>query len=131
MQPYRLEMGTSLENRRGKNLYEFWGDDITKALNGVLAEQDSKVLVNLASKEYFSAINTKKLKADILDIHFKEYRNGQLKFLSFNAKKARGLMSRFIIKNKLVAKEEIKAFNYEDYYFNAELSSESAYTFVR
>ena len=131
MQPYRLEMGTTLENKKGSNLYQFWGDDITKELNKLMSTHESKLLVNLASKEYFSAINTKKLKAEILDINFREFRNGKLMFLSFNAKKARGFMSRYIIKNKLTTKEEIKGFNYENYYFDEAHSTESAYTFIR
>lgn len=131
MQPYRLEMGTSLENKKGKNLYAFWGDDITKALNKLLEGQKEKVLVNLASKEYYSSINTSKIKGDILDINFKEYRNGVLKFLSFNAKKARGFMARYIVQNKLQTKESIKGFDLENYYFSEELSNDKSFTFIR
>ena len=131
IQAYRLEMGTQLENRKGNNLYKFWGDDITKELNKLFADMDSKILINLASKEYFSAINTKKLKAEVIDINFREFRDGKLKFLSFNAKKARGFMSRYIIENKLTSKEEIKGFNYENYYFDEEHSTDTSFTFIR
>ncbi len=131
MQAYRLEMGTNLENRRGKNLYEFWGNEITKELNKELAQQEDPVLINLASKEYFASVNTKKIKGTIINIHFKEYRNGQLKFLSFNAKKARGFMSKYIVNNSITQREGLKGFNYENYYFAEELSSDIDYTFVR
>lgn len=131
MQPYRLEMGTSLPNRKGKNLYEFWGGEITKSLNRALKSLDSGLLVNLASKEYFSTINLKKLKAEVLEITFREYRDGKLKFLSFNAKKARGFMSRYIIQNQITSKEAIKGFNSENYHFDEALSSETNYMFVR
>ncbi|MBT8189774.1 MAG: peroxide stress protein YaaA [Saprospiraceae bacterium] len=131
MQPYRLEMGSRLENRKGKNLYEFWGLDITKEINKLLATQNDPVLVNLASKEYFSVLDRKKIKGDIIDIHFKEFRNGQLKFLSFNAKKARGFMARYIIKNKIEDREGLKGFNLENYYFEESLSDSHNFTFVR
>ena len=131
MQPYRLEMGTSLKNAQGNNLYDFWDDAITKELNKALKDQKDKVLVNLASNEYFKSVKKDKLKGEILDIQFKEYRDGKLKFLSFNAKKARGLMSRYIIQNRVEHKDKLKAFNLDNYYFNEELSSESNYVFVR
>ena len=131
MQPYRLEMGTSLENKKGKDLYSFWGDSITKEINEALDSQKDKTLVNLASKEYFHSIKKDKIKGNVVDIHFKEYRNGQLKFLSFNAKKARGFMSRYIIENRIDKKEDLKGFNIENYYFDSELSSEDSFTFVR
>ena len=131
MQPYRLEMGTSLENAFGGNLYKFWGDDITKAINRDLGKQKSKLVVNLASNEYFNAVDRKKIKAPILDIQFKEYKNGKLMFVSFTAKKARGLMARYIVTNRIENKEDVKSFNLEDYYFDAALSKENSYTFVR
>ncbi|NNE25882.1 MAG: peroxide stress protein YaaA [Saprospiraceae bacterium] len=131
MQPYRLEMGTSLENKKGKDLYTFWGDAITKAINKDLDQQKDKTLVNLASKEYFQSLDRNKIKGDVVDIHFREYRNGQLKFLSFNAKKARGFMSRYIIENRIDTKEELKGFNVENYYFDEKLSASDSFTFVR
>ncbi len=131
MQPYRLEMGTTLANEKGNNLYIFWGDQITKAINRDLASQEEKVLVNLASNEYFKSIHTKKIKAKILDISFKEFRNGTLSFISFNAKKARGLMSRYIIQNKITKVDDIKGFNLDNYYFDEENSTEDNFLFVR
>lgn len=131
MQAYRLEMGTELENRKGNNLYDFWGMEITKEINKLLAVQKDPVLVNLASKEYFSVLDRKKIKGEIIDIHFKEYRNGTLKFLSFNAKKARGFMTRYIIKNKIDDREGLKGFNLENYYYEETLSDSHNFTFVR
>jgi len=131
MQPYRLEMGTSLKNDYGKNLYAFWKESLTREVNSLIKKQKTPLLVNLASKEYFSAIDKKALKAEVLDITFKEYRDDKLKFISFNAKKARGLMTRYVCKEKLLNKEELKAFNYENYSFEESLSTESNYVFVR
>jgi len=131
IQPYRLEMGTKLNNRRGPNLYKFWGDRITKMLNADLEESGNDLIVNLASKEYFSSINKKKLKGELLTINFKEYRGDDLKFISFDAKKARGLMTRYIIDNKITDKEAIKGFDRERYYFSEEHSSENEWLFVR
>ena len=101
MQPYRLEMGTGLQNLRGKNLYSFWGDQITDALAEDLSSDSSGMLVNLASNEYFTSINQKKLGARIITPVFKDEKNGNFKIISFFAKKARGLMSRFIIQEKI------------------------------
>jgi len=131
MQPYRLEMGTKLKNKSGANLYKFWGDDITNVLNKDLKGHKDNVIVNLASKEYFSAVNKKKLEGEILDIGFKEMRKGKLTFVSFNAKKARGLMARYIVKEKIKKKEDLKGFNYEDYSYNEELSTDSNYMFIK
>lgn len=131
MHEYRLEMGTKLPIRRKKNLYEFWGDKITNLLNQDLEEIDSDVIVNCASNEYFKAINTKKLKARIIDIQFKEMHNGELKFISFNAKKARGLMTRYAIDHSITNPEDLKAFNYEDYAYNSELSEGDNWVFTR
>ena len=101
IQPYRLEMGVSFQNPKGKNLYDFWKQSITDNLNNTLKKHPSPVIINCASVEYFSAIDLSKLKGSILSIVFKEYRNGELKFISFNAKKARGLMTQYIVKNKI------------------------------
>ena len=131
IQPYRLEMGTKLNNRRGKNLYKFWGDRITKILNEDLSESGSDLIVNLASKEYFSSINKKKLNGQLLTINFKEYKGEDLKFISFNAKKARGFMTRYIIDNRITNKEDIKGFNVENYALSEEHSSEDNWIFVR
>ena len=97
IQPYRLEMGVSFQNPKGKNLYDFWKQSITDNLNNTLKKHPSPVIINCASVEYFSAIDLSKLKGSILSIVFKEYRNGELKFISFNAKKARGLMTQYIL----------------------------------
>ena len=130
IQPYRLEMGTKLKVNRANNLYEFWGDSITKALN---EEMDKgEVLVNLASTEYFKAINVKKLNTQVVNPIFMDYKNGQLKIISFFAKKARGLMSRFIIDNQLTEVEDILGFDYEGYsYSEKETKSPDKPVFIR
>ena len=131
MQPYRLEMGTKLENKNGKDLYAFWGDDITKLLNRDLKENGCDTLVNLASKEYFKAINTKKLNARLVDIDFKENRDGVYKVISFNAKKARGTMSRLIIQNQIETVDGLKALEIDGYRYSEDLSSEDHLLFVK
>jgi len=131
IQPYRLEMGTSIGIAGKKNLYEFWKTKITSKLNQELVQSSQKILVNLASNEYFSAIDTKKLKIRIITPSFKEQKNGQYQMISFFAKKARGLMSRFIIQNNISDPEEIKAFDVEGYYFNNHLSKENDWVFTR
>ncbi|MFY9151978.1 MAG: peroxide stress protein YaaA [Prolixibacteraceae bacterium] len=131
IQPYRLEMGTSIAVARKKNLYDFWKVKITAKLTQELAETDQKILINLASNEYFSAIDTKKLKARIITPAFKEHKNGQYQMVSFFAKKARGLMSRFIIQNKITDAEELKAFDLDGYYFNNQLSKGDSWVFTR
>ncbi len=131
IQPYRLEMGTNIGIARKKNLYEFWKTKITAKLNQELAESGQKELINLASNEYFSAIDTKKLKARIITPAFKEHKNGQYQMISFFAKRARGLMSRFIIQNQITDPEEIKAFDMEGYYYNNQLSKGDHWVFTR
>jgi cytoplasmic iron level regulating protein YaaA (DUF328/UPF0246 family) len=131
IQPYRLEMGTNIAIARKKNLYEFWKPKITSKLNAELAETGQKELINLASNEYFSAIDTKKLKARIITPSFKEHKEGQYQMVSFFAKKARGLMSRFIIQNQITDPEEIKAFDLEGYFFNNQLSKGDNWVFTR
>ena len=131
IQPYRLEMGVSFKNNRGKNLYEFWKKDLTKNLNNTLKEHRNPTIVNCASVEYFSAIDLKDFEGKILSIVFKEYRNDKLKFISFNAKKARGLMTQYIMKNEIDTNNNIKDFNYEDYNFDSKLSDESTFVFTR
>ena len=131
MQPYRLEMGTKLKNRRGKNLYDFWDDRINKTLNDELAGQDSPVLVNLASNEYFKSVQPERLNARIVTPTFKEARNGDYKFISFTAKKARGLMSRYIIRNRLSDPEDLRGFDLEGYRYNAALSDADTPVFTR
>lgn len=131
MMPYRLEMGTKLKNSRGHNLYEFWGNIITDQINRDLAEIDAKVLVNLASDEYYKSVNEKKIQAEIIKPVFLDQKNGKYKVISFYAKKARGLMARYLIENKLSQVEQLKAFDSEGYYFDAESSSDKELVFKR
>lgn len=130
MQPYRLEMGTRFENHRGKDLYEFWGNRLTDALNEELAQEDG-VLVNLASNEYFKSVRKKALKARLITPHFKDWKNGQYKIISFYAKKARGLMCHYAIRNRITQAEDLKGFNLEGYRFSAENSDRDNWTFLR
>ncbi|RZG64115.1 peroxide stress protein YaaA [Acinetobacter junii] len=131
MMPYRLEMGTKLKNSRGNNLYEFWGSIITEQINQDLAEIDAKLLVNLASDEYYKSVNEKKIQAEIIKPVFLDQKNGKYKVISFYAKKARGLMARYLIENKLSQVEQLKAFDSEGYYFDAESSSDKELVFKR
>ncbi len=132
IQEYRLEMGTKLGNPHGKNLYEFWGDKITGEINKAIKQSSGeKVLINLASNEYFKSIQKRKLNYEVITPVFKDYKNGQYKIISFYAKKARGLMSRFIIQNRIEKAEEIKAFNLADYHYNEELSKDKEWVFTR
>ncbi|MCE0558195.1 MULTISPECIES: peroxide stress protein YaaA [unclassified Motilimonas] len=118
MQPYRLEMGTKLDTARGKNLYEFWGDIITDKVNQALAEQGDELVVNLASNEYFKAVKRKDLKGKLVTPVFKDNKNGQYKVISFYAKKARGLMARYIIQNQLTTVAQLKQFDLDGYFFS-------------
>lgn len=129
--PYRLEMGTDINIGRKKNLYEFWKNKITNQLNAEIEGLEHKVLINLASIEYFSAIDKKKLKARIIHPAFKEYKDGKYQMVSFFAKKARGMMSRYIIENNITDPENIKAFDYDGYYFNNQLSNDDNWVFTR
>lgn len=131
MQPYRLEMGTRLSNERGKNLYEFWGSKVTDALNDQLKKTKSKHLINLASNEYFKVVKPKELNGEIITPAFKEFKNGDYKMIGIYAKKARGLMSRYIIQNQLKDIEDIKAFDVEGYQFNKSLSKGNNWVFTR
>lgn len=131
MQPYRLEMGTKFANSKGKNLYEFWGNEITQWLNKAIAEQGDKVLLNLASNEYFKSVKPNLLDADIIDVDFKDFKSGQYKIISFYAKKARGMMARYVIKNQLKTIDQVKAFDCEGYYFSEKHSSDQKLVFLR
>ncbi|WP_284450327.1 peroxide stress protein YaaA [Spongiibacter tropicus] len=130
IQPYRLEMGTKFANARGKNLYEFWGNDITEAINAQLKEA-GPLVVNLASNEYFGAVKPKALNAEMVTPVFKDFKNGKYKIISFYAKKARGLMSAYIIKNRITDAEQLKTFDVDGYYFSPEESSDSEWVFLR
>ncbi len=131
MQPYRLEMGTRLANARGKDLYAFWGERITNWLARALAEQGDAVLLNLASSEYFSAVQRKALGARIVDTEFRDLKNGQYKIISFYAKKARGLMARHVIRNRITCPAALQDFNAEGYRYSAERSSPDKLVFLR
>jgi cytoplasmic iron level regulating protein YaaA (DUF328/UPF0246 family) len=129
IQPYRLEMGARLKYYRKNNLYQFWGDEITKNLNELLVKE--KVLVNLASTEYFKSVNTKKIKGQIITPVFKDLSNGEYKSLMTYAKRARGLMSRYIIQERIEKPELLKSFNSGGYCFSPEMSDESSFVFIR
>lgn len=131
MMPYRLEMGTKLANARGKDLYAFWGTQISEWLNQALAEQGDDVLLNLASNEYFSAVKKTALNARIINTEFKDLKNGQHKIISFYAKKARGMMSRFVIKERINNPEHLKQFDEQGYRFSAEQSKPDLLVFLR
>ena len=131
IQAYRLEMGLKLKYRRKNNLYEFWGTKITSLLNDDLAENNSKIVLNLASQEYFKSIKTDQLNAPLVNVHFKEERDGKLKIISFNAKKARGAMAKQIIQYKITATEGLKSLNVNDYLFDDALSDEKDMVFVK
>ena len=129
MQPYRLEMGTSLSIGTKKNLYEFWKKKVTASLNSEL--QENELFINLASNEYFSAVDTKTLKVSVITPEFKDYKDGKLKMISFFAKKARGLMVRYIIDTNAETIEDLKQFNYDGYAFDANLSKGNTLVFTR
>ena len=130
-QDYRLEMGTKLKNENGTNLYHFWGDKLTKSLQKDL-DKSGNILVNLASNEYAKALKIDNLKAKIITCHFKDQsKSGEYKTIMAYAKKARGLMSKFIIKNELKNPTDLIAFNYENYYYSEKLSAANEFTFLR
>ncbi|QXO16877.1 peroxide stress protein YaaA [Vibrio ostreae] len=131
MQPYRLEMGTKLANERGSNLYQFWGNIITDKLNEALSAQGDNVLINLASNEYFKAVKPKALDAQIITPVFKDCKNGQYKVISFYAKKARGMMARYIIENRIESVKQLEAFDTAGYYFAADESTPTELVFKR
>ena len=129
IQPYRLEMGTKLPVGKNKNLYEFWKQDITKALNKELV--DDELFLNLASNEYFKAIDTKALKVPVVTANFKDFKNGEYKIISFYAKAARGLMARYIVDKNAKTIDDIKGFNYEGYGFSETMSKDNDLVFIR
>lgn len=131
LQPYRLEMGTSLNNPGGRSLYAFWGDAIAAALNAALAEQGDDVLINLASGEYSKAALTGALNARVIAPQFREEKDGTFKLVSFYAKRARGLMAAHIVKNRLTHPDQLKGFSAEGYTFNATLSGADEWVFTR
>jgi len=131
MQAYRLEMGTILKNLRGKNLYEFWQEKITNYLNEELEKSTEKVILNLASEEYFSAVDSKKINGKIINIIFKEKKENGYKVIGLFAKKARGLMADFIIKNKIEKAEMVQKFTIGGYKFSSQLSNKNNWHFCR
>lgn len=131
MQPYRLEMGTKLANAKGKDLYAFWQDSITTQLNLQLKGLHSDVVVNLASQEYFKVVKPKLLNARLVTPVFKDFKNGQYKIISFFAKKARGLMARYIIQQRLENSEQLKSFDLAGYSYSAEQSTADQLVFLR
>jgi cytoplasmic iron level regulating protein YaaA (DUF328/UPF0246 family) len=131
MQAYRLEMGTRLVTDAGTNLYQFWDTRITDCLNGELAQTEGDTLVNLASNEYFKAIKLKSFRGHVVTPLFKEYHKGTLKIISFYAKKARGLMARYIIDNQINEVDKLKEFDREGYTYDSSLSNENEWLFTR
>lgn len=131
IQPYRLEMGSRLQNTRGKNLYEFWGDTIAKDINKTLRAQNSEFLINLASKEYYSAVDKSALDATVITPNFKDEKDGKLRSLQFYAKRARGSMARLVIQNKITDPAALKKLNVDGYRFQKSLSSETEWLFTR
>jgi uncharacterized protein len=131
IRPYRLEMGTQLKTERGKNLYQFWGDQVTDALNTALNEQSDNVLINLASDEYYRVLQPDRIEAQIIKIHFRDWKSGKYKFLSFFAKRARGSMARFIIDKRVKTLQGLRAFNYDGYQYNSDLSNGDDWVFTR
>ena len=131
IKPYRLEMGTKLETEKGKNLYEFWGASIQKNVIDDLASQKSDLLINLASKEYFSVLGNMPEYINVVSPVFKDFKNGKHKIISFYAKRARGLMAKWIIENKIKDFEKLSKFNLDGYYFSKSVSSATEPVFLR
>jgi len=131
IQPYRLEMGTRLKTKRGQSLYDFWGGKIAEALNADAMGHKDKTLVNCASGEYFGAVDRAALKLPVLSCRFLEEKDGEARIISFYAKRARGMLARWAIDNRVDRHEALKAFDVAGYRFVPELSSESEYTFAR
>lgn len=131
MQAYRLEMGTKFSNGRGKDLYTFWGNRVTDALNDVLAQQKEKVLVNVASNEYFKVVQPKNINGKIITCQFKEIKDGQARMIGVFAKKARGMMTRYIIQNRIETPDGLKGFDSAGYEYRDDLSDAKTYVFTR
>lgn len=131
MQPYRLEMGTKLKVKSDINLYGYWGEKLSNFILEELEGHKQKWIINLASNEYFKAVNHLSLKPYVLNVNFKEYRNDKLTFVSFNAKRARGLFARYMAVEKIKSIENLKGFNYEDYKFDESLSNKTNFIFTR
>lgn len=131
MQAYRLEMGTALVNHKGKNLYQFWDSSIASYLNERLSKDKTPVVINLASQEYFKAVDTKVLKARIIECVFEDYKGGKYKVISFFAKRARGLLARYAIQKQIKNPEKLKDFDVDGYGYVASASTENRWVFRR
>ena len=131
LQPYRLEMGTTLATPRGRNLYDYWGDTIAEHLNARLAADASPVIVNLASQEYFRAADRQVLKARVVECVFEDWKNGQYKIISFFAKRARGLMARYAVKHRITTPKKLERFNLDGYAFDPTASALDRLVFRR
>ena len=131
MMPYRLEMGTRLKNKVGKDLYEYWGDTLSSSLSEELKNHQHNVVINCASIEYFRSIDRPSLSAKVITPQFKEYKNGKLKMISFFAKRARGMMARYIIQNKINEGKDILSFNLGGYSYDPSISSPTSPVFTR
>ncbi|MDE0800515.1 MAG: peroxide stress protein YaaA [Rhodospirillaceae bacterium] len=131
MQPYRLEMGSRVDTKRGDNLYDFWDVKLNEAVANMVTKSKTKTLINLASNEYFAAVQAKTLNVPIIQPMFKEIKGGEAKIISFLAKKARGVMSRYIIKNRINEPEELKGFSIDRYTFDAAASTDEQWVFTR
>ena len=131
IKPYRLEMGVKWRTRKWKNLYHFWGSKLTEYVENEITNSDTRILVNLASKEYFDAIDLKSIKCRVITPTFKDFHNGTYKFMTVYGKKARGLMARFIIQKQIAEPEEMKLFDEEGYYYNENLSNGDNWVFTR
>jgi len=129
--PYRLEMGSRLRTKKGNTLYDFWGENISLRINEILATHKDKIVVNLASKEYTKSISAKALKADVVECKFTEEREGKLKVINVYAKKARGLMARYMMENHVDSVNDLKGFDYEGYSFRPEVSTDNLMVFAR
>jgi hypothetical protein len=131
IQEYRLEMGIKIKIGRKKDLYDFWKEKVTNSLKNAIDSSGSEFLVNIASDEYFNVLDLKRIKTQIIKIHFREYKDEKLQFVSFNAKKARGSMARYIIKNRINESDSLKGFDYNGYYFDEKISKENEFWFIR
>ncbi len=131
MSPYRLEMGTKLETSEGKDLYEFWGQEITNSINESISTHKSKYILNLASVEYFSSVRKDLLNGEVISPVFKDYKNGKYKIISFFAKKARGSMTRYLVENRIDSPKDISGFDYDGYKYSKSESTEYSPVFLR
>ena len=131
MSPYRLEMGTKLETSEGKDLYEFWGQEITNSINESISTHKSKYILNLASVEYFSSVKRDLLNGEVISPVFKDYKNGKYKIISFFAKKARGSMTRYLVENRIDSPKDISGFDYDGYKYSKSESTEYSPVFLR